>query len=125
MVVGAAFTLMFVAFGVAYSFAAFFKAFQTEFGAPRGHVSLVFSLCALLWFSCGVPGGLLADRFGPRGVCLAGALSIAAGLAAAAHAQSLAVLYVAYGVGIGIGIGLAYVPSVAAVQHWFTKNRVV
>jgi MFS family permease len=125
VVVAAAFTLMFVAFGVAYSFAAFFKAFQAEFGAPRAHVSLVFSLCALLWFTMGVPGGLLADRFGPRGVCLAGALSIAAGLAAAAHAQSLAVLYVAYAIGIGVGIGLAYVPSVAAVQHWFTHNRVL
>ena len=54
VVVAAAFTLMFVGFGVAYSFAAFFKAFQTEFGAPRAHISLVFSLCALLWFSFGV-----------------------------------------------------------------------
>lgn len=124
-VVACAFTLMFVGFGVAYSFAAFFKAFQAEFGAPRAHVSLVFSLCALLWFSFGVPGGLLADRFGPRGVCLAGALSIAAGLAAAAQAQSLSVLYVTYSIGIGVGIGLSYVPSVAAVQHWFTHHRVL
>jgi MFS family permease len=125
VVVAAAFTLMFVGFGVAYSFAAFFKAFQSEFGAPRAHISLVFSLCALLWFSCGVPGGLLADRFGPRGVCLAGALCIAAGLAAAAHAPSLEVLYLTYSVGIGVGIGLSYVPSVAAVQHWFVHKRVL
>jgi len=86
---------------------------------------LVFSLCALLWFSFGVPGGLLADRFGPRGVCLAGALAIAGGLAAAAHAPSLEILYVTYSVGIGVGIGLIYVPSVAAVQHWFVQNRVL
>ncbi|HZN85624.1 MAG TPA: MFS transporter [Burkholderiales bacterium] len=125
VVVACAFTLMFVGFGVAYSFAAFFKAFQAEFAASRAHVSLVFSLCALLWFSIGVPGGLLADRFGPRGVCLAGALSIAAGLAAAAHAHSLTVLYATYSIGIGVGIGLAYVPSVAAVQHWFTQHRVL
>jgi MFS family permease len=125
VVVACAFTLLFVAFGVAYSFAAFFKAFQAEFGAPRAHVSLVFSLCALLWFSIGVPGGLLADRFGPRGVCLAGALAIAAGLAVAAHASSLTELYAAYSIGIGVGIGLAYVPAVAAVQHWFVQNRVL
>ena len=125
MVVACAFTLTFVGFGVAYSFAAFFKAFQAEFGASRAHVSLVFSLCALLWFSFGVPGGLLADRFGPRGVCLAGALAIAGGLAAAAHAPSLEILYVTYSVGIGVGIGLCYVPSVAAVQHWFVQNRVL
>ena len=125
VVVACAFTLTFVGFGVAYSFAAFFKAFQAEFGAPRAHISLVFSLCALLWFSFGVPGGLLADRFGPRGVCLAGALAIAAGLAAAAHAPSLQLLYLTYSIGIGVGIGLAYVPSVAAVQHWFVQNRVL
>lgn len=125
MVVASAFTLMFVGFGVAYAFAAFFKAFQAEFGAPRAHVSLVFSLCALLWFSFGVPGGLLADRFGPRGVCLAGVLCIAGGLAAAAHAPSLPVVYATYSIGIGVGIGLSYVPSVAAVQHWFVRNRVL
>jgi MFS family permease len=125
VVVACAFTLMFVGFGTAYSFAAFFKAFQAEFGASRAHVSLVFSLCALLWFSFGVPGGLLADRFGPRGVCLAGVLCIAAGLAAAAYADSLAVLYVGYSIGIGVGIGLSYVPSVAAVQHWFVQHRVL
>jgi MFS family permease len=125
VVVACAFTLMFVGFGTAYSFAAFFKAFQAEFGASRAHVSLVFSLCALLWFSFGVPGGLLADRFGPRGVCLAGVLCIAAGLAAAAYADSLAGLYAGYSIGIGVGIGLSYVPSVAAVQHWFVQHRVL
>jgi len=123
VVVLCAFTLMFTGFGAAYSFAAFFSAFQAEFGAPRAHVALVFSLCALLWFSIGVPGGMLADRFGPRGVCLAGASCLAAGLALAAHAQSVEVLYVTYSVGVGVGIGLSYVPSVGAVQRWFVRNR--
>lgn len=119
----AAFTLMFMGFGAAYSFSAFFPAFQAEFGASRAHVSLVFSICALLWFSVGVPGGMLADRFGPRGVCLAGALSLAVGLAIAAHAQSLGLLYAAFGLAVGVGIGLSYVPSVAAVQHAFVQGR--
>ena len=122
-VVIAAFTLMFMGFGAAYSFAAFFTAFQAEFGASRAHVSLVFSLCALLWFSAGVPGGMLADRFGPRGVCLAGALCLAAGLALAANAPSVELLYLTYSVGAGLGIGLSYVPSVAAVQQAFVKHR--
>lgn len=122
-VVLAAFSVMFMGFGAAYSFAAFFAAFQAEFAASRAHVSLVFSLCALLWFSIGVPGGMLADRFGPRGVCLAGMLAIAAGLVGAAYAPSLEILYLTYSIGLGLGIGLSYVPSVAAVQHWFVHNR--
>jgi MFS family permease len=123
VVVLCAFGLMFTGFGIAYSFAAFFQAFQAEFGAPRAHVSLVFALCALLWFSTGVPGGMLADRFGPRGVCVAGALCLAAGLALAAQASSVEILYLTYSIGVGVGIGLSYVPSVGAVQRWFTTNR--
>ena len=123
VVVLCAFGLMFVGFGVAYSFAAFFQAFQAEFGAPRAHVSFVFALCALLWFSTGVPGGMLADRFGPRGVCVAGVLCLAAGPALAALASSVEVLYLTYSIGVGVGIGLSYVPSVGAVQRWFTTNR--
>lgn len=123
VVVLCAFGLMFTGFGIAYSFAAFFQAFQAEFGAPRAHVSLVFSLCALLWFSTGVPGGMLADRFGPRGVCLAGVVCLAAGPALAAQASSVEILYLTYSIGVGVGIGLSYVPSVGAVQRWFTTNR--
>ncbi len=65
VVVLCAFTLMFVGFGAAYSFAAFFRAFEAEFGASRAHISLVFSLCAFLYFLLGAPGGMLADRLRP------------------------------------------------------------
>jgi MFS family permease len=123
VVVASAFALMFMGFGVAYTFAAFFNAFQSEFGASRSHVSLAFSLSALLWFTVGVPGGMLTDRFGPRGVCVAGVAFLAAGLALAGLAPSLEILYLTYSIGAGVGIGLSYVPSVGAVQHWFVHNR--
>lgn len=122
-IVAAAFTLMFTGFGVVYSFAAFFRAFQTEFGAPRAHVSLVFSLCAFLYFVLGAPAGMLADRFGPRKVCLAGVAVLVLGLLGASFSPSLTVLYITYSVGIGIGVGLTYVPSVGAVQPWFNERR--
>ncbi len=122
-VVAAAFALMFTGFGVVYTFAAFFRAFQTEFGAPRAHVSLVFSLCAFLYFLLGAPAGMLADRFGPRRVALVGALALTFGLAGASFASSLTALYVTYSVGIGVGVGLTYVPSVGAVQPWFVRRR--
>jgi len=123
VVVAAAFTLMFVGFGAAYSFAAFFSAFQSEFSASRAHVSLVFSVCAFLWFTLGAPGGMLADRLGPRRIALAGVACMVAALGLASVATSVEVLYVTYSVGLGIGIGLTYVPSVGAVQPWFVANR--
>jgi OFA family oxalate/formate antiporter-like MFS transporter len=114
---------MFVGFGAAYSFAAFFTSFEAEFGALRGEIALVFSLCAFLWFSSGAPAGMLADRFGARRVAIAGVACLVLALYLASTAQSLGLLYATYSIGIGIGVGLVYVPSVGAVQPWFTANR--
>ena len=123
IVVAAAFVLMFVGFGAAYSFAAFFTAFQSDFSASRANVSLVFSVAAFLWFTLGAPGGMLADRIGPRRVCLVGVACMAAAPLLASAAQSIEMLYLTYSIGIGVGIGLTYVPSVGAVQPWFVHNR--
>jgi MFS family permease len=114
---------MFVGFGAAYSFAGFFTSFEAEFGALRGDIALVFSLCAFLWFSSGAPAGMLADRFGARRVAIAGVACLVLALWLASTAQSLGMLYATYSIGIGIGVGLVYVPSVGAVQPWFTANR--
>jgi len=121
--VAAAFTLMFLGFAAAYSFAAFFTAFQSEFGAARADVALVFSAAAFLWFLSGAPGGALADRFGARRVALVGVLFLAGAPWLASQAGSVTMLYVTYSIGLGLGVGLVYVPSVGAVQPWFEANR--
>jgi MFS family permease len=123
VVVAAAFTLMFLGFGAAYSFAAFFTAFEAEFGASRGDIALVFSVAAFAWFTLGAPAGVLADRFGPRRVAAAGVVSLAAAFAASSVADSVTMLYLTYSIGIGLGVGLVYVPSVGAVQPWFSTHR--
>ena len=122
MVFGA-FLCVAVIFGVAYSFAAFFRSFGAEFAADRADVSLVFGLSGLLYFLLGAGAGMLADRFGPRLVCSAGMAVIAAGLLASSFAQSMAAIYVAWGGGLGIGIGLVYAPSIASVPPWFVRRR--
>ena len=122
-VVAGAFLCMLTGYAVAYSFAAFFGALESEFGARRGETALVFSISAFLYFLLGFPAGLIADRTGPRPVVVGGLLLIAVGLVAAAQATSLWQIYAGYGLGVGVGIGLSYVPSVAAVQRWFVRSR--
>jgi MFS family permease len=122
-VVAGAFLCMMTGYAVAYSFAAFFGALESEFGARRGETSLVFSISAFLYFLLGFPAGLIADRTGPRPVVIGGLLLIAIGLVAAAQATTLWQIYAGYGLGVGVGIGLSYVPSVAAVQRWFVRRR--
>jgi MFS family permease len=112
-----------VIFGVAYSFAAFFRSFAVEFAAERADVSLVFGLSGLIYFLLGAGAGMLADRFGPRLVCSAGMVIIAAGLLASSFAHSMAAIYLAWGAGLGVGIGLVYAPSIACVPPWFVRRR--
>jgi MFS family permease len=123
VVVAAAFTLMLVGFSAAYSFAAFFGAFEAEFGASRGEIALVFSVAAFLWFLLGAPAGMLADRYGVRRIALVGIFFLTLALWLASRAQSLGVLYATYSIGVGLGVGLTYVPSIGAVQPWFMANR--
>src|ERR1700710_1352534 len=98
-VVAGAFLCMLTGYAVAYSFAAFFGALESEFGARRGETALVFSISAFLYFSLGLPSGLTADRVGPRPVVTGGLLLIAVGLVVASQASSLWQVYLGYGLG--------------------------
>lgn len=123
IVVGAAFAVMFVGFGVGYSFGAFFSALEREFAARRGDLAIVFAISGALYFAFGLPSGAAADRWGPRLVAFTGILIMTAGLALASQADALWQIYLAAGLGVGIGVGFSYVPSVGAVQPWFVRRR--
>src|SRR3982750_3259403 len=107
-VVAGAFAVTFVGFGSAYTFRAFLEPLQSDFGASRGSVSLVFSLAGFLYFGLGVVSGPFADRWGSRRLAVAGMLLVGLGLGAASVARTLGEIYLAYGLGVGLGVGLSY-----------------
>ncbi len=121
--VAVAFVAMFVVYGIAYSFGAFFKPMAAEFGAGRSSTSAVFSLTVLVWCVLGWPAGHLSDRFGPRVVVGAGAVVMGGGLVLTAFIDRLWIGYLTYSLGVGIGIATAYVPMVAVVGGWFLRRR--
>jgi MFS family permease len=120
---GVAFVSMFVVFGVAYSFGAFFEPMAEEFGAGSGATSAVFSITAFCYFVLGSVSGRAVDRFGPRPVLLAGGAAMGIGLALTSQVQALGLGYVTYGLGVGIGVACGYVPMVAVVGTWFQRHR--
>jgi MFS family permease len=122
-VVAAAFAVTFVGFGSAYTFSAFVDSLQSDFGASRGSVALVFSLAGFLYFGLGLISGPLADRWGARRLVFIGMLLTGLGLVLAGTARSLTGVYLAYGLGVGLGMGCAYVPALGAVQRWFSRRR--
>ena len=123
VVVAGAFLVMFMGFGAAYSFGAFFQSLRDEFGATRQQISLVFALTGFLYFGLGAVSGRIADRVGPRRVIMAGGVLLGAGLLLASVTQALWQVYLTYSLCVGLGVGLSYVPSVGAVQRWFVRRR--
>lgn len=123
LVVGAAFALLFIGFGIAYSFTIFFHPLQSQFHASRADVSLVFAISGSLYLSLGAVSGYLADRLGPKWVAVAGMLLMGLGLLLASRANALWQVDLTYGAGVGLGIGFVYAPAMGAVQRWFIRRR--
>ncbi|HXN85490.1 MAG TPA: MCT family MFS transporter [Candidatus Binataceae bacterium] len=121
--VAAAFVTMFIVYGVAYSFGAFFKPMAREFGAGPSATSAVFSITVCVWSFLGWPSGHLADRIGPRPVITIGAVAIGLGLVTTSFINHLWIGYLTYGLGVGVGIACGYVPTVAVVGGWFMRRR--
>ena len=122
-VAASAFLSTYAAFGVAYSFGAFFGPMADEFGSDRGATALFFAITTFLYFAIGVVTGRVADAVGPRPVLVVGAVCMVAGLLITSRVQSIALGYLTYGLGVGIGVACAYVPMVAAVGGWFERRR--
>ena len=120
-----AFVAMFTAFGIAYSFGAFFEAMAADFDAGRGATAAVFSLTSLTYFLLGALSGGAVHRFGPRRVLAVGAVALGAGLVATSRAGELWIGYLTYGFGVGVAVACAYVPMVAVVGGWFDRRRTV
>lgn len=121
--VAVAFVSMFVVFGVAYSFGAFFDPMAEEFGASTGATSAVFSVTGFAYFLLGSISGAAVDRYGPRRVLLVGAVAMGGGLLLTSQVQSIWLGYLTYGVGVGVGVACGYVPMVTVVSGWFDQRR--
>lgn len=122
VIVAAAFSVLFVTYGVQYSFGLFFAALAVEFGSSRAALAGIFSLYAGAYAFCGLFAGRLTDRWGPRRVVACGGLLLGLGLALSGTVRSIGPLYATYLVA-ALGMSTAYVPCTATVSRWFTARR--
>jgi MFS family permease len=122
-VVGAAFVVLFIAYGAQYSFGVFFNALLQEFHWSRASLSGVFSLYAFGYSVFGFPAGRLTDAWGPTRVIVCGAVLLGGALGAMALVSALWQPYLVYGVIAALGMGTAYVPCNSTVVKWFARRR--
>lgn len=67
--------------------------------------------------------GALSDRVGPRPVVLAGSAALAASLALASQATSLAGFQLVFGLAVGASTAAIFAPMMACVTGWFDTHR--
>ncbi len=104
--VALSFTNVAIAYAVVFSFPVFLPVLVDEFHASRGTVAATFSWAMFIVGVSSLAVGPALDRWGPRRVFCAGAVALAAGMAVAAMAPSVWVLYLGFGIGGGTGASL-------------------
>jgi MFS family permease len=94
-----------------------------RFSATPTALSAFLVLQLLVYAALQVPAGLLLDRFGGRALIVVGALTMAAGQAVLAVADSLP-LAIAARVLVGAGDALTFLSVLSVLVAWFPPRRV-
>jgi MFS family permease len=122
-VVGAAFIIMAVSWGLYIVFGIFFDSLLDRFNWTRAVTSGAYSLSSIISGALGILMGGLTDKFGPRLVVTFSGVFLGLGYILMSQVNSLWQLYLYYGIIIGIGMSGLWVPLLTTVARWFTRTR--
>jgi len=123
VVVAAGALISCVAFGVLLSLPIFLAPISADTGWPRAGIAMGMTLVFIVMGAASFVWGNLSDRYGPRGVLLAGAMLLAGGLAWASRATSLLEFQLVYGCVVGAAGGSIMAPLMSTTTLWFDKHR--
>lgn len=112
-----------ITYGLFYSYSAFLVLLEADLGGTRAAISAVYTIYMIVYCLCGIPMGLLCDKFGPRKTLWLAALLIGAGIILSGFATSVWQLSLFFGVIAAIGHGAIYVVPISTINRWFVKRR--
>ncbi|CAH1140241.1 unnamed protein product [Phyllotreta striolata] len=109
--------------GISYCAGIFLESLKDYYHEEEAKVSWVGSILTGVTMCLGPVVSVVANKFGCRASCMAGALVAGASFAVCIFSPTVEVLMLTYGVGGGIGFGLMYVPAVVCVGYYFESKR--
>ncbi len=121
--VGAAFAVMFVVYGIQFSFGTFVEDVVADTGWSETRLQLIFAVYVFSYSVLSAVSGMLTDRYGPRVVVSAGAAVLTVGYLVWATASNLWLVFLGLGVIAPIGMSASWVPCSATVVRWFVERR--
>ena len=123
IVTACAFSVLFLTYGVQYSFGVFLPAMLDELGWQRADIAGAFSLYTMVYSGCSWMSGRLTDSRGPRVVIAIGGVLLGSGIIATSYISAVWQLYVWYGFVAALGMSTAYIPCNTTVVKWFQRKR--
>jgi MFS family permease len=123
IVVGCAFLVLFMTYGVQYSFGVFVPAMVDELGWRRASLGAAFSLYSVIYTGFSLVSGRLTDTLGPRRVIALGGILLGLGIMASSQISAQWQLFLAYGIVAALGMSSAYIPCNMTVVRWFQQQR--
>jgi MFS family permease len=112
-----------IAIGAMFSLPVFLQPMSKATGWSVTGISTAMTIGFLAMAGASMVWGNLSDRFGPRPVVLTGSVILAASLALASQAQSLAQFQLLFGLLVGAATAAVFAPMMAAVTGWFDTQR--
>lgn len=123
IVTACAFTVLFLTYGVQYSFGIFVPAMVDDLGWQHASLGGAFSFYTVVYTSFSLLAGRLTDSLGPRRVVGLGAILLGIGVMATSQVTSQWQLFFWYGIVAALGMSTAYIPCNMTVVRWFLRRR--
>jgi MFS family permease len=122
-VVAAAFSVLFLSYGLQFSYGVFVSGMAADLGWSRAQTALPYSIYVFAYSALSAATGRATDRFGPRPVIATGAVLLGSGWGTSALVEQPWQLNLTLGVIAALGMSVAWVPCNATVSRWFTRRR--
>jgi MFS family permease len=122
-VVAAALSVLFLSYGLQFSYGVFVSGMAAELGWSRAKTALPYSIYVFAYSALSAATGRATDHFGPRPVIATGAVLLGIGWGTSALVEQPWQLNLTLGVIAALGMSVAFVPCNATVSRWFTRRR--
>lgn len=123
IVVACAFLVLFLTYGVQYSFGVFVPVMVDDLGWQRASLGGAFSLYSVVYTGFTMLSGRLTDTLGPRRVIGLGGVLLGVGIMATSQVSAQWQIYFWYGIVAALGMSTAYIPCNITVVRWFRRKR--
>jgi MFS family permease len=123
IVTSCAFLILFLTYGVQYSFGVFLPAMLADLGWQRASIAGAFSLYTMTYSGFSWLSGRLTDTRGPRVVIASGGVFLGCGIIVTSQVTAPWQMYLSYGLLAALGMSTAYIPCNTTVVKWFQRRR--